>query len=194
MDSFYFGRERGGAFIMKKNSVFIAGSLDGFIADRRGGLEWLQSIPNPDHEDMGYAEFMAGVEAVVMGRKTFETVIGFDVPWPYSKPVFVLSASMGELPVSHRGKAALVKGSAVEILERIHGEGYGRLYIDGGQTIGHFLREDLIDEMIITTFPILLGGGVPLFGGLPGELSFELAGTRTFLGQVTQNHYRRRCR
>ncbi|MEX0272908.1 MAG: dihydrofolate reductase family protein [Flavobacteriaceae bacterium] len=67
----------------KKNSIFIATSLDGYIADKNGGLDWLHSIPNPDNDDMGFAAFNNNIDALVMGRTTFETVIGFDVPWPY---------------------------------------------------------------------------------------------------------------
>ena len=176
----------------KKNSVFIATSLDRFIADKNGGVDWLHSIPNPDNNDMGYVEFNNGIDAIVMGRTTFETVIGFDVPWPYNKPVFVLSNKLKEIPESHIDKAFLVNGTLTEILEQIHEKGYGRLYIDGGTTIRNFLKEDLIDEMVLTTIPILLGGGSSLFGDLPNELNFELIGTKTFLNQISQRHYRRK--
>ena len=176
----------------KKNSVFIATSLDGFIADKNGGVDWLHSIPNPDNNDMGYVEFNNGIDALVMGRTTFETVIGFDIPWPYSKPVFVLSNKLKEIPDSHKDNAFLVNGTLTEILEQIHGKGYGRLYIDGGTTIRNFLKEDLIDEMVLTTIPILLGGGSSLFGDLPNELNFELIGTKTFLNQISQRHYKRK--
>lgn len=176
----------------KKNIVFIATSLDGFIADKNGGLDWLQSIPNPDNDDMGFVEFTDGVDALVMGRTTFETVIGFDVPWPYDKPVFVLSNKLKEIPVSHKDKAYLVKGTLTEILEQIHEKGHERLYIDGGTTIRNFLKADLIDEIVLTTIPILLGGGSSLFGELPSELNFELIGTKIFLNQITQNHYKRK--
>jgi dihydrofolate reductase len=176
----------------KKNSVFIATSLDGYIADKNGGLDWLHSIPNPNNNDMGYVEFTNGIDALVMGRTTFETVIGFDVPWPYTKPVFVLSNKLKEIPDSHKDKAFLVNGTLTEILEQIHGKGYGRLYIDGGTTIRNFLKEDLIDETVLTTIPILLGGGSSLFGDLPSELNFELIGTKTFLNQISQRHYKRK--
>ena len=176
----------------RMNSIFIATSIDGFIADKNGGLDWLHSIPNPENNDMGYVEFTSRIDALVMGRKTFETVIGFDVPWPYSKPVFVLSNKLKEMPESHKDQAILVKGTPSEILEQIHAKGYERLYIDGGTTIRHFLRTDLIDEMILTTIPILLGGGSSLFAELPNELKFELVGTKTFLDQITQNHYIRK--
>ena len=176
----------------KKNSVFIATSLDGYIADKNGEIDWLHSIPNPNNDDMGYIEFTHEIDALVMGRTTFETVCGFDIDWPYDKPVFVLSTTMDEIPKSHKGKAFLIKGTLNEILEQIHKNGYNRLYIDGGTTIRNFLKADLIDEMLITTIPLLLGGGSPLFSELPKELKFELVKTKTFLNQVTQNHYKRK--
>jgi len=176
----------------KKNSVFIATSLDGYITDKNGGIDWLHSIPNPNNNDMGYIEFTNAIDALVIGRKTFETVCGFDVDWPYDKPVFVLSHTLNEIPDSHKENAFLVKGTLNEILERIYEKGFYRLYIDGGTTIRNFLKADLIDEMVITTIPIVLGGGSPLFTELPNELKFELINTRTFLNQITQNHYRRK--
>lgn len=175
----------------RKNSVFIATSLDGYIADKNGGLGWLRSIPNPDEEDMGYLEFISGIDALVMGRTTFETVLGFDVDWPYTKPVFVLSNKLTALPETHKDKAFLVRGTLQEVLELIHKKGYHKLYIDGGTTIRNFLKEDLIDEMVLTTIPILLGGGASLFTELPHPLTFELVETRTYLNQVTQCAYQR---
>ena len=176
----------------KKNSVFIAISLDGYIADKNGGIDWLHSIPNPKNDDMGYVEFTNDIDALVMGRTTFETVCGFDVDWPYDKPVFVLSNKLKEIPESHKGKAFLVKGTLTEILDQIYEKGLNKLYIDGGTTIQNFLKEDLIDEMVLTTIPILLGGGSSLFTELPNELKFELIGTKTYLNQITQSHYKRK--
>ena len=176
----------------KKNSVFIATSLDGFIADENGGIDWLHSTPNPENDDMGYSDFMSNVDALVMGRLTFETVCGFDCDWPYEKPVFVLSNSLNEIPESHRGKAHLVNGDLTKIISQIHSKGYDRIYIDGGTTVQNFLKEDLIDEIQITTIPILLGGGFPLFSELSGKLEFELIESKVFLNQVTQTKYRRK--
>ncbi|WP_417785154.1 dihydrofolate reductase family protein [Tenacibaculum sp.] len=176
----------------EKNSVFIATSLDGYIADKNGGIDWLNSIPNPENDDMGYVEFINQIDAILMGRTTFETVIGFDVDWPYNNPVFVLSNKLQEIPESHKNKAYLVKGKLTEILDQIHKKGFKRLYIDGGTTIRSFLKEDLIDEMVLTTIPILLGGGFSLFGELPNELKFELIRVKTYLNQVTQKHYKRK--
>ena len=175
----------------KKNSVFIATSLDGYIADKNGGIDWLHSIPNPKNDDMGYVEFTNDIDALVMGRTTFETVCGFDVDWPYDKPVFVLSNKLKEIPESHKGKVFLVKGTLTEILDQIYEKELNKLYIDGGTTIRNFLKEDLIDEMVLTTIPILLGGGFSLFSELPDKMKFELIGTKIYLNQITQNHYKR---
>ena len=173
----------------RKNKVFIATSIDGFIADKGGGVDWLYSIPNPDNIDMGYLEFMDGVDALVMGRKTFETVCGFDMDWPYTKPVFVLSNSMKFVPEGYEGKVELVKGSLSTIVEEIHERGFYNLYIDGGSTIQGFLREDMIDEMVITIIPFLLGGGIPLFSELPKRLDFECVESKIYLGQIEQSRF-----
>ncbi len=172
------------------NTVYIATSLDGYIADKNGGLGWLDSIPNPDNLDLGWADFMAGIDALVMGRNTFETVCGFDVEWPYPKPVFVLSRSMTEIPAEYRDKAQLIKGSLPEVVATLNSDGFTRLYIDGGKTIRSFLRADLIDEMILTRIPVLLGGGVPLFGELCNPVAFEHVSTRVLLNAMVQSHYR----
>ncbi|CAM1361062.1 Bifunctional deaminase-reductase domain-containing protein [Tenacibaculum litoreum] len=176
----------------KINKVFIATSLDGYIADKNGNLDWLHCIPNPNNNDMGYMEFNKEIDALVMGRTTFETVLGFDVEWPYDKPVFVLSNKLKKIPQSHKEKAFLIKGTLTEVLNHIHKKGFSRLYIDGGTTIQNFLKEDLIDEMVLTTIPILLGGGSSLFGELSNKLNFELVGTKTYLNQIIQNRYRRK--
>lgn len=172
--------------------VFIARSLDGYIADRNGGLDWLTSVPNPDGLDMGYDRFIREVDALVMGRRTFETVCSFDMEWPYHKPVFVLSSTLKSLPGELSGKAELILGTPGGILDQLHAKGYQRLYVDGGATIQQFLREDLIDELIITTIPVLLGGGTPLFGELLERMEFELEESLVFLDALVQNRYRRK--
>jgi len=176
----------------KKNIVFIAQSLDGYIAGKHGELDWLHSIPNPENDDMGYDGFMDEIDAIVMGRNTFETVLGFGGVWPYAKPVFVLSRSLNELPQQSQDKATLIKGNPKEVLTQIHEMGYFNLYIDGGNTIQNFLKEDMIDELRITTIPIVLGGGFPLFGPLSEPLPFEWVRSRVFLNQLVQNHYKRK--
>ena len=173
------------------NSVFIATSLDGYIADKNGELDWLNSIPNPENLDMGYIEFTSRIDALVMGRTTFETVCAFDMDWPYKQPVFVLSNTLKKIPEDYKNKAFLVKGILTDIIGQIHQKGYRRLYIDGGTTIQGFLKEDLIDEMIITVIPILLGGGTSLSSELPKDLEFECTGSKVYLKKIVQNHFRR---
>lgn len=175
----------------KKNKVFIATSLDGYIADKNGRIDWLHSIPNPDNIDMGYGEFNSQIDALLMGRITFETVLGFDIDWPYQKPVFVLSNTLTEIPEKYKDKAYLVKGTLKEIIGNIHKKGFYRLYIDGGKVIQSFLKEDLIDNMVITIIPTLLGSGIPLFSDLPNKLDFECTNSRIYLDKIVQNHFRR---
>lgn len=177
-----------------KNIVFIAKSLDGYIAGKNGELDWLQLIPNPDHLDMGFVSLMEEVDAIVMGRTTFEVVCGFDGEWPYSKHVFVLSHSLQTVPEELKEKVSLLKGDLQDILNTIHERGYQKLYVDGGRTVQNFLQEDLIDELRITTIPILLGGGFPLFGDLAKPMEFEHLKSVVFLDQLVQDHYKRKIK
>ncbi len=171
------------------NKVFIATSLDGYIADSEGKTDWLHAIPNPDGIDMGYADFMNTVDALVMGRTTFETVLGFDIPWPYEKPVFVLSTTLSKVPDELEGRVKILSGDIADVVQKINDQGYHELYIDGGKVIQAFLKEELVDEMIITKIPTLLGSGTPLFGSLNTPQAFKCVATRIFLDQVVQNHF-----
>lgn len=153
------------------NHVYIATSLDGYIATPDGGLDWLCATPNPDDDDYGYAEFIAGIDAIVMGRKTFEKALAFD-SWPYTKPVF-LTNSLVQLPEAVENKAKKVKGDLKELVQQLNETEYGNLYIDGGSIIRSFLAEDLIDELTITSIPVLLGSGIPLFIQLSNTLTFK---------------------
>ena len=176
----------------KKNIVFIARSLDGYIAGKNGELDWLHSVPNPDNGDMGYKELIEEIDAVVMGRTTFEVVRGFGGEWPYTKHVFVLSNTLESVPENLRSQVSLAKGTTYEVLNHIHEKGFGTLYIDGGRTVQEFLKEDLIDELRITTIPVLLGGGFPLFGDLASPLELEHVQSKLYLNQIVQNRYRRK--
>jgi dihydrofolate reductase len=176
----------------QKNIVFIAKSLDGYIAGKNGELDWLYAIPNPDGVEMGFESLMQEVDAIVMGKTTFEVVCRFDGDWPYPKPVVVLSRSLKEIPEYLSGKVSLLQGTPEEIVQTLHERGYGTLYIDGGQTVQAFLKADLIDELRITTLPILLGGGFPLFGDMDRPLAFELTASKVYLNQMVQSCYRRK--
>ncbi len=176
----------------KSNKVFIATSLDGYIADKDGGLDWLTSVPFPKNSDMGYSEFASKIDALVMGRTTFETVCGFDVDWPYKQPVYVLSNTLNEIPEDFKDKAQLIKGTLPEVIAEIHQNGHYHLYIDGGKTIQSFLNEDLIDTIVISVIPKLLGDGIPLFSKLPNNLEFECLDSKVYSNKVVQNTFSRK--
>lgn len=173
------------------NRVFIATSMDGYIADRNDGLEWLDSFPEINTIDTGYDAFMAGIDALLMGRRTFDVVCNFEGDWPYTKPVFVASHTMQKVPEELVGRVVLVRGNPKQMVQSIHQKGYSNLYIDGGKLVQEFLRADLLDSMIITKIPILLGGGIPLFGELEKPIKFVCTQTKHFLGKIAQSHYTR---
>ena len=127
-----------------KNIVFIATSLDGYIADKVGGLDFLSSVPNPDHDELGFPEFINSIDALLMGRKTYETVLGLGGQWPYTKPVFVLSNTLTSLPEHLQNKVAFVRGPIEEVVQQLNKRDFNNLYIDGGKLIQSFLQEDLL--------------------------------------------------
>lgn len=166
-------------------SVFIATSLDGYIARKDGGLDWL---PENGGEPHGYDEFIATVDALVIGRNTYETVLGFSV-WPYGdKPVFVLSTR----PIADAPPGAVVErmsGSPSQIVSQLDERGFRHAYVDGGITIQRFLREGLIQRLIITRIPVLLGEGIPLFGALSGDVVLRHVATRQYASGLVQSEY-----
>ena len=170
--------------------VYIAQSLDGYIADKDGGLDWLNDIPNPDNSDFGFSDFMNGIDAIVMGRKTFETVHSFNA-WPYTKPVFVVTRSLKKLPEIYQNKATILNLQPSQIIKNLEDDGMNNLYIDGGVLIQSFLKEDLIDELIITTIPVLLGAGFPLFGKLEESLNFKFQKSEVLNNSLMKNYYTR---
>lgn len=167
-------------------SVFIATSLDGFIARQDGSLDWL---PADGGEPHGYEEFIATVDAIVMGRKTFETVLTFD-DWPYgTKPVVVLSSKPSALKAPAGAVCEMMTGTPPEIVARLSAGGMTHLYVDGGATIQGFLEAGLIRRLIITRIPVLLGSGIPLFGPLSRDVRLRHVVTRAFPSGMVQSEY-----
>jgi dihydrofolate reductase len=168
-----------------KASVFIATSLDGFIARANGDLDWL---PPGGGEPHGYDEFMATVDALVIGRKTYETVLSFDA-WPYGeKPVFVLSTH----PLAPAAGDAVVErmsGAPADIVSQLSARGMRHAYVDGGITIQGFLQAGLIQRLIITRIPVLLGAGIPLFGPTQGDIVLRHISTRQYASGLVQSEY-----
>lgn len=172
------------------NIVYIATSLDGYIARKDGSLDWLTEIPNPEKSDYGFSAFIDRVDGILMGRITFETVVSFN-QWPYTKPVFVFSNGIKSLPEGYQDKASIVSGNIHDILNSLRKRGIENLYIDGGKTVQSFFQLDLIDEMIITRIPIILGSGIPLFTEMDVELKFELVHSEILNDTLEKSSYRR---
>jgi dihydrofolate reductase len=170
------------------NIVYIATSLDGYIAAEDGGLDWLQEAPNPEGSDFGFGAFMDRIDALVMGRNTYETVLTFG-DWPYSKPVFVVSSTLRDVPAHLADRVEIVKGEPQNLVAQLADRGFKSLYIDGGVTIQRFLAADLIDELIITRVPILLGGGYPLFDRLAQPLRFRHVETEVLNDTLVKSRY-----
>jgi dihydrofolate reductase len=167
-------------------SVFIGTSVDGFIARPNDELDFLSEGGGEPH---GYNEFIAGVDAIVIGRKTFEKVLTFGV-WPYGeKRVVVLSSRPVDLSVVRGGVVEQMAGDPVEIVSRLAARGAHSLYIDGGITIQRFLRAGMIQRLIITRVPVLIGEGVPLFGALPHDVRLRHIATRHYPSGLVQSEY-----
>jgi len=167
-------------------SVFVGTSVDGFIARLNGSFDFL---PEGGGEPHGYTEFIASIDAIVMGRKTFETVLPFPV-WPYAdKRVVVLSSRPLDFSAVRGGVVERMAGPPAEIVSQLAARGVHHLYIDGGITIQRFLRAGLIERLIITRVPVLIGEGIPLFGALPRDLRLRHVATRHYPTGLVQSEY-----
>jgi dihydrofolate reductase len=177
------------AAMRPKFSVYIATSLDGFIAREDGDIVWLTEAPTPKGEDFGYHAFIGGVDVLVMGRHTYDKVRTFD-PWPYPVRVVVLTSRPADLAPAPAGAAVEALSLApAELAERLGAAGVGHVYVDGGVTIQRFLAADLVDELTITQIPILLGSGIPLFGPLPRDVRLTHQATRAWDNGFVQSKY-----
>lgn len=166
-------------------SIFIGTSLDGFIARPDGSFDFLPTDSNESH---GYEEFIASVDTVVIGRKTYETVVAFD-SWPYGdKRVVVLSSSALDLSQA-KGAIEQMSGEPADIVARLEATGSRHLYVDGGITIQRFLRAGLIQRLIVTRVPVLIGEGIPLFGRVERDMPLRHVATRTFASGLVQSEY-----
>ena len=174
-----------------KCSVFIAASIDGFIARPDGDIEWLL---RPEYETaelkgMTYERFIATVDALVMGRKTLEKVVSFP-KWLYEgTPVIALYHQPLQIPAHLEGKVEVMAGDATTLVAALAERGMKHLYIDGGQTIQAFLEAGLINELIITRIPVLLGQGIPLFSQVGSEHELHHVGTYVSDNGFVQSRY-----
>ena len=173
-----------------KATVYIATSVDGFIARENGAIDWLPSGEEGEGgEDYGYKEFIDSVDAIVMGRHTYELALSFG-SWPYGeKPVVILSSREVDIPNDLRQTVESMSVPPREVTRRLAERGFRHLYIDGGKTIQGFLRDGLIDQLIITRVPILLGAGIALFGPLPQDVRLRHVETTQFESGLVQSRY-----
>ena len=167
-------------------SVFVGTSLDGFIARANGEFDFL---PADGGEPHGYDEFIASVDAIVMGRNTFEIVLTLG-PWPYGdKRVVVLSSRPVDLSAARGAVVEQMSGPPAEIISKLAASGAQHLYIDGGITIQRFLRAGLIQRLVITRVPVLIGEGIPLFGSLPHDIRLRHLATRQYPSGLVSSEY-----
>ena len=172
-------------------SVYIATSLDGFIARTDGSIDWLMEANAgvPAGEDCGYAAFMSTINTIVMGRATFEQVLTFP-EWPFgSMPIVVLSRTLHALPVGVPETVRLSSASPRDLVAQLASEGVERVYVDGGKTIQSFLADGLITDLTITLIPVVLGSGLPLFGPLDRDVALRHVSTTAYPFGFVQNTY-----
>ena len=169
--------------------AFVATSLDGFIARPDGGLDWLEPF-NAAGEDHGYDAFIADMNGIIMGRGTFETVLGFG-HWPYALPVIVLSQTMtvADIPDNLANYVAICDMPLRDLLAALDDESWSRVYVDGGQVLQSFLRDGLLDSICINRVPLLLGQGRPLFGLLAHDVGLTHISTRSFPSGLVASTY-----
>lgn len=182
-----------------KCSVFIATSADGYIATKRGDVDWLEKAGKADADmgenaDMGFGSYLASVDCMVMGRKCMEKISSFNLSpeqWPYGDiPIFVLSNTLKNAPENMRDKVEMYSGEIQALVSLLESKGYKHAYIDGGATITAFINQELIDEMIITRAPVLLGEGISLFGKIRSPIKLEDSQAKAYPNDFIQVQYK----
>ncbi len=179
-------------------SVFIATSADGYIATNEGAVDWLHSAGRQganmdDNPDMGFADFIKSIDCMVMGRKCMEAIAAMQLTpeqWPYGDiPIYVLSKTVKQVPTSLRGKVEIYSGEIPALIKELEQKALQHAYIDGGATITSFLNLKLINDMVVTKAPVLLGEGIPLFGRLKHQVKLEQSSAVAFANDFVQVKY-----
>lgn len=172
-----------------KISVYIATSIDGYIAKKDDGLDWLENFnppPGEHDEDYGHKEFMLSIDTLVMGKNTYKIASSVDA-WPYQgKRVIVLSTTLKSVCE----QAELFEGDIITLTKKLHSEGVKHIYADGGITISQFLNAGLIDTIIISIIPVILGSGIPLFSNLFQESWYQLGSSMAYPNGLVQLKYK----
>jgi dihydrofolate reductase len=163
-----------------KTVLYIATSLDGYIARPDGNIDWLTSIPSPQTGDYGYAEFLNSIGTTIMGRKTYNEIIGFGVDWPYIGLDSYVVTSNKELKIQSPETYLLTQKIEDFVAETKSKTNKDIWLIGGGQLITTFINEGLLDKMIITVIPKIIGEGIPLFADKPKETTWKLIEAKSF--------------
>lgn len=165
---------------MSKIKLYIATSLDGYIAREDGSLDWLENLPNPDNTDHGYSEFYSGIDTVIMGRKTYEEILGFDVDWPYGNSLSYVVTKDKNFEIKTE-KTEIVNSIDREFIQNLKKQSKEDIWIvGGGKLIARFLELNAIDEMILCMIPVILGRGIPLFPYGSSETTFRFVKSDTY--------------
>lgn len=174
---------------MKKVKLYIAISLDGYIARKDGSIDWLEALPNPNKIDYGYMDFYESIDTVIMGRKTYDQILGFDVPWPYEKCTTYLATRESDYtPPTPQTK--VIQGEIGAATRSILQEGGKDIWlVGGGQLVAYYLNEGLIDEMMLFIIPTIIGEGIHLFPSPVNESSFKLHKTEHYETGAALLHY-----
>lgn len=165
-------------------SVFLAVSLDGFIAREDGAIDWLSIVERPG-EDYGFGAFFSAIDTLVVGRKTYEVALGFP-EWPWGEKRVVVLTSRA---LSSKHGETFHAGTPAELLARVEAAGAKHVYVDGGVVVRDFLAAGLVDDLTLSVVPIVLGKGTPLWGPLPGDVRLSLRASKTFASGLVQLVY-----
>ncbi|WP_417462779.1 dihydrofolate reductase family protein [Kordiimonas sp.] len=175
---------------MTTGHVYIATSLDGFVAREDHTLDWLMK-QKTEGEDFGYDEFIDSVDGLVMGRGSYETVLTFE-NWIYTKPVLVMSATLGpdDIPVELKDKVEVTNETdPAKVMNYLDEKGWKRAYVDGGRLVQSFMRAGLVDDITLTLIPILIGKGIRLFGEIEGDVDLKLLSSQSYGSGLVMNRY-----
>ena len=173
-----------------KISVFIATSIDGYIAKKNNDIDWLTKFSPPTDEnedkDCGFSKFFSSVDVLVMGRNSYDVVSHFDL-WPYEgKRVIVLSSTL----TCVCEQAELFKGDITQLIKKLHSDGIKHIYVDGGATISQFMNMGLVDQLIISIIPVVLGSGIPLFSKINNDKWCQLDSSQVYSNGLVQLRYK----
>lgn len=167
-----------------KISIFIATSIDGYIARQDGGLDWMDRVDGFD-EDYGLHKFMDSIDALIIGRKTYEIAASVS-DWPYKgKRVVVLSNTLRAV----KEEAELFRGDLISLVSQLHADGIKHIWIDGGVTISQFLEYQMVDSMTLSVIPVILGSGIPLFNAISHDIPCRLIASQQYPSGLVNLNY-----